>query len=51
MILLSMLICLQVLSQNTQRPFIWVKQEDRAKIIKEIETQVWAKSFCKEFKE
>ena len=37
-------------SQNKQRPFIWVKQQDRTKILHKIETQDWAKSFYKEFK-
>lgn len=37
-------------SQNTKRPFIWVKQEDKAKILNKIETQTWANSYYKEFK-
>ena len=37
-------------SQNTQRPFIWVKQEDKAKILKKIEEQEWAKSYYTAFK-
>ncbi|NCT09053.1 MAG: hypothetical protein GW772_03095 [Flavobacteriia bacterium] len=37
-------------AQNTQRPFIWVKQEDKAKILQKIEKQDWAKSYYTEFK-
>ena len=38
-------------AQVEQRPFIWVKQEDKALIWSKIETQAWAKSFYREFKE
>lgn len=50
-LILCILLCINGYSQNTQRPFIWVKQEDRAKILHKIETQTWAKSYYKEFKE
>ena len=40
-----------IFSQQTQRPFIWVKNEDKAKILQKIEKQDWAKSFYHEFKE
>ncbi len=50
-ILLCILLCINGYSQNTERPFIWVKQEDRAKILDKIENQTWAKSYYKEFKE
>ena len=32
-----------LLAQNPERPFIWVKKEDRTKILNKIETQSWAK--------
>ncbi|MBD0724714.1 hypothetical protein B6A10_05940 [Flavobacterium sp. L1I52] len=38
-------------SQNLQRPFIWVKQEEKGQVLKKIETQPWANSFYKEFKQ
>lgn len=41
----------KLVAQNNQRPFIWVKAEDKAKILKKIENQAWAKAFYKEFKE
>ncbi|WPR70111.1 heparinase II/III family protein [Flavobacterium sp. NG2] len=39
------------IAQSQQRPFIWVKQEDKASILNKMETQAWAKSFYKEFKQ
>lgn len=39
-----------VYCQNSERPFIWIQQGDKAKIINKIETQEWAKTFYKEFK-
>ena len=42
---------LDLMAQKTQRPLIWVKQEDKPKILQKIETQAWAKSFYKEFKQ
>ncbi|WP_242204057.1 heparinase II/III domain-containing protein [Aestuariivivens insulae] len=38
-------------AQKTERPFIWVSQSDREEILNEIETQDWARSFFKGFKE
>jgi len=38
-------------SQNLQRPFIWVKQEEKAQILNKINAQAWANSFYKEFKQ
>lgn len=37
-------------SQVLERPFIWVKQKDKADILQKIETQPWAKTFYKAFK-
>jgi hypothetical protein len=51
MLLFCFLLSTSGYTQNVQRPFIWVKKEDRAKILNKIETQAWAKSYYKEFKE
>lgn len=40
---------LKVYSQSPQRPFILVKSEDRAEILKKIETQQWAKDTYTKF--
>ena len=45
-----LLFCINVFPQKTQRPFIWVDQNDKAKILNKIETQDWAKSFYGKFK-
>ncbi len=37
-------------TQISERPFIWVKQEDKADILHKIETQPWAKTFYASFK-
>lgn len=37
-------------AQVSERPFIWVKQKDKADILHKIETQAWAKTFYTEFK-
>ena len=37
-------------AQVLERPFIWVKQEDKADILHKIETQDWAKTFYVAFK-
>lgn len=50
MLLFCFLLSISGYTQNSQRPFIWVKQEDRAKILNKIETQAWANSYYKEFK-
>lgn len=39
------------MAQLQQRPFIWVKQEEKAQILNKIKTQAWANSFYKEFKQ
>ncbi|WP_418262487.1 heparinase II/III domain-containing protein [Flavobacterium faecale] len=51
LILLLVLNSVVGISQSQQRPFIWVKQEDKASILNKMETQAWAKSFYKEFKQ
>ena len=37
-------------AQNSERPFIWVKQEDKANILHKIKTQYWAKTSYEQFK-
>lgn len=37
-------------AQVLERPFIWVKQKDKAGILQKIETQPWAKTFYTAFK-
>jgi len=37
-------------TQNSDRPFIWVKQQDKADILNKIDTQPWANSFYHTFK-
>ncbi|GIZ09513.1 heparinase II/III family protein [Flavobacterium sp. UMI-01] len=38
-------------AQNQQRPFIWVKQEEKAPLLDKIKNQAWANAFYKEFKQ
>ncbi len=37
-------------AQSLERPFIWVKQKDKADILRKIESQTWAKTFYTAFK-